>query len=364
MRFLLLHFLLLGISTFVFAQPAIQHQAFMKDYEGAINGKFPIKMHLVNWGGGNLSGTYLYKKVGKKIDIYGEFTSDNAFNIKEYAGDKHTGTFEGKFEGSDKIKGIWSDPKGTKKFPFEVTMIKSAADNSGWAGTWHLNDVWDGGTLLIGNVRKDSVDFALSVFRAGHMGEVEGTAARKGTLATFSQRINDTNDAGKCTLKFTLKGTTIEVEQVSSGWDCGFGMRAHAGGKFDNKKIELKPKISYGTGAIFTNKAQHDGFFALVGSKMYELFAFNMQGFEKQEQEAGDGFKATVVVGAAYGLFLTNEAIILYDERGKYWAATLDFVGDEGLVRYFTNDDKSKKKLPATIEKWRERFPEYELNFY
>lgn len=363
MRLFFLICLWCGILTLSLAQTAIKDQAFMKEYEGMINGKLPIKMHIVNWGGGSLSGHYLYKKIGKKIDIYGEFTSDNEFSIKEYAGDKHTGIFEGKFEDANKIKGTWSDPNGSKQFPFELTVIKGIADNSGWSGTWHLNDVWDGGTLLIGNVRKDSLDFAISVFRAGHMGEVEGTALRKGTQANFSQRINDTDDAGKCALNFTLKGNAIEVEQVSSGWDCGFGMRAHASGKFDNKKIELKPKINYGTDAIFANKAQHDGFFALVGTEMYELFAFNMQGFDKQEQEASDGFKATVIVGAAYGLFMTNEAIILYDERGKYWAATLDFVGDQGLVRYFTNDAKFKKKLPATIEKWRERFPDYDLNF-
>lgn len=361
-RFFFLNLLCIGILQLVTAQNAIKEQAFLKDYEGTINGKLPVKMHLVNWGGGNLSGNYLYKKVGKKIDIYGEFTSDNAFNIKEYVGDKHTGTFEGAFEGRDKIKGTWSDPKGIKKFPFEVNLIKSVADNSGWAGNWYLNDIWDSGTLLIGNVRKDSLDFAISVFRAGHIGEVEGTAARKGNQSSFSQRINDIDDAGKCAINFTLKGSAIEIEQVSSGWDCGFGMRAHASGKFDNKKIELKPKISYGADQIFANKAQHDGFLALVGQKMYELFAFNMQGFEKQTQEAGDGFKATVVVGAASGLFMTNEAIILYDGRGKYWAATLDFVGDQGLVRYFSNDATFKKKLPPTIEHWRERFPEYEVS--
>lgn len=361
MRVFFLSCLLCGISILTLAQTAIKDQAFMRDYEGSINGQFPVKMHLVNWGGGNVSGNYLYKKVGKKIDLYGEFTSDNGFNIKEYAADKHTGTFEGKFEGSDKITGTWSDAKGTKKFPFEITAIKKEADNSGWSGTWYLNDVWDSGTLLIGNIRKDSLDFAISVFRSGHMGEIEGTAARKGTQAIFTQRINDSD--GKCALNFTLQGTSIAIEQVSSGWDCGFGMRAHASGKFDNKKLALKPKISYGAEGVFANKAQHDGFFALVGSKMYELFAFNMQGFEKQEQEPGDGFKATVVVGAAVGMYMTNEAILLYDGRGKYWAATLDFVGEQGLIRFFTNDAKFKKKLPASIEKWRERFPEYELTF-
>jgi len=338
----------------------------MKDYEGSIDGKFPIRLHLVNWGTGSLSGNYWYKKVGKKIELYGEFIngSNTAFNIKEYAQDKHTGTFEGKFENADKISGTWSDPKSTKKRSFVANAVKTAADNSGWSGTWHLNDVWDSGTLLIGNVRKDSADFAISVFRGGHMGEVEGTAVRKGNQLIFNQHILAVEDpASKCAMTLTLKGDYVQIEQTSSGWECGFGMRAYAGGKFEKRKLSLKPTIKYGAEEVFANKAQHDGFYALVGAKMYEKFAYNLQGFEKQEQVAGDGFKATVVTGAAIGMYMTNEAIIMYDGRGKYWAATLDFVGEQGLVRYFSNDDKWKKKMPPTIEKWRERFSEYEVSF-
>lgn len=354
---------LIFILNTLFAQTSIKDKPFLQNYEGTINGKIPIQMQIVNWGTGDLVGNYFYKKVGKKLNLSGAFTGTTAFKLQEYANEKHTGTFVGTFADLQKISGTWSNVEGTKKFPFQVTAIKTSKDNSGWAGAWYLNDVWDGGTLLINNVRKDSFDFALNVFRSGHLGEIEGTAFRSGNTAKFSQAIVESDENEKCGINFRFNGGQIEVEQLSSGFACGFGMRAYATGTFASKKIEKRAKFNYGAEEVFANKAQHDGFFALVGSKMYELFAYNMQGFEKPEQEPSDGFKATVVVGAATGMYLSNEAIILYDGRGKYWAATLDFEGEKGLVRYFSNDDKLKKKLPATIEKWRERFPDYAVRY-
>lgn len=363
MRTLTTLFLYLIING-IFAQTGVKNKSFLQNYEGTINGKIPIQMRLVNWGDGMISGSYFYKKVGKKLDLAGEFTGTSTFKMQEYANnDNHSGTFTGNFTGINKITGTWSNVEGTKKFPFQLTAIKNVADNAGWTGTWYLNDVWDGGTLLVNNVRKDSFDFALNVFRSGHLGEIEGTAARTGNQAKFSKKIIDSEENEKCGINFILKSGHIEIEQSSSGWACGFGMRAYASGTFENKKIEKKAKLNYGQKEVFENKAQHDGFSALVGAKIYELFAYNMQGLEKQEQAVSDGFKANVIVGAAIGMNMSNEAIILYDGRGKYWAATLDFEGEKGLVRYFTNDDKNKKKLPATIEKWRERFPDYTVRY-
>ncbi len=348
------------------AQQNLLDTPFIQTYEGFINGKLPIVINLTNWGNNSLSGSYFYKKVGTKIELFGEFSSATAFEIKEYVEGAHTGTFKGAFDGITKMKGYWINPKNNKQYPFEATVKTSNSDVSGWAGAWYLNDVWDGGTLIIGNVRKDSFSFALSVFRGGHMGEIEGLAHRKGNKASFkNMEFNfGAEEKEACALIFELKGNHIQIEQVSSGMACGFGMRAYASGRFDDHEIEMKATLSFGDkeAHVFETQQQHDGFKKLLSEDMYELFAFNMQGFERRDQEAADGFRANVVVGAAIGMYMTNEAIIMYDNAGKYWAATLDFDKDNnGLVRYFTNDNLSKNKLPATIEAWRERFQDYAL---
>ncbi|MBK7870344.1 MAG: hypothetical protein IPJ74_06460 [Saprospiraceae bacterium] len=222
--------------------------------------------------------------MGKKINIYGEFVNDNQFTIKEYAGDDFTGSFTGAFADANHIKGTWSDPKNVKNLSFEVKSDAITPDKSGWTGAWHLNDTWDGGTLLIGGVTKDSLKFALSVVRSAHIGEIWGTAKRIGNQAVFKQvefPMEGEENPEACHLIFEFKGDYIQIEQQSSGLACGFGMRAYASGRFDNKVIEIKPTLSFGEGEdkIFPNQAIHNGFQRLVGTKYYDVFAYNMQGF-------------------------------------------------------------------------------------
>lgn len=368
MRQIIYLFCLLLPCTAAWAQHSVLDTPFIQTYEGLINGKLPIVINLTNWGNNSLSGNYFYKKVGTKIELFGEFSTDNVFEIKEYAEGTHTGTFKGSFDGITKIKGSWINPKNNKQYPFQATAKPSKSAVSRWAGAWHLNDVWDGGTLIIGAVQEDSFSFALSVFRSGHMGEIEGVAHRKGNKASFKSVEFNFNEEEKeaCEFIFELKENHIQIEQMSSGMACGFGMRAYASGRFDDREIEMKARLSFGNKEehVFETEQQHDGFEKLLSADVYELFAFNMQGFERQEQEAADGFKANVVVGAVIGMYMTNEAIIMYDNAGKYWAATLDFDKDSnGLVRYFTNDNLRKNEVPATIEAWRARFQDYALRF-
>lgn len=350
------------------AQNAVNEKAFIQHFEGAISGKYPIAMRLVNWANGSLVGDYKYKKIGKNISFYGEFTDINTFELSEYADNEMTGKFRGRFINENTISGTWMNPAGTKSLPFEVKAIHSTANAGGWAGSWHLNDVWDGGTLLIGSVTKDSLEFALSVVRSAHMGEIWGTAARSGNNAVFKKvefALADEINPEPCYLIFELKGDYVQVQQESSTMSCGFGMRAYASGQFENKIREIKPMLSFGVGddKIFPSQTVHEGFKNLVGEQAYELFAFNMQGYDRLEQSPEDGFSATAVQGAVYGLFLSNEAIIMYDNTSKYWAATIDFENNDPIVRYYTNDRTYKTKLPATIGQWRARFPDYPVRY-
>ncbi len=364
----LIFFLIVLFANAIGAQIAVNKQIFIQHYEGAIADKYPISMRLVNWGNGSLVGEYSYKKVGKSITLYGDFKENNVFEMSEYAGDQMTGKFSGQFANKSLIKGTWSSPDGKKSLSFEVKATTTTDDASGWAGVWHLNDVWDGGTLIIGDVTKDSLDFAVSVVRTAHIGEIWGTAARSEDKAIF-KRVEFTyegeTDSEPCYITFELKGDHIQVEQVSSGMACGFGMRAYAGGRFDNKVIEMKPALSFGSGDgnVFPNQSLHDGFKHLVGGNMYELFAFNMQGYEHLEQAPEDGFEATVVQGGVYGMYMSNEAIIMYTKTGKYWAMTIDFEGKQPVLRYFTNAAEYQLKFPQSISNWADRFPDYPVRY-
>ena len=49
----------------------------------------------------------------------------------------------------------------------------------------------------------------------------------------------------------------------------------------------------------------------------------------------------------------SNKSLILYDEKGRIWAATQDFEESEPLIRYFTNTQRGEDALPEAIQEWR-----------
>ncbi|MBI5917219.1 MAG: hypothetical protein HY842_17750 [Bacteroidetes bacterium] len=333
---------------------------FLKKYQGTLDGKLPVEMVLVNWGDGFLSGRYWYTAKNKPIELSGELKPDLSFEITEYSKGKENGKFLGTFFSPDSLTGTWTSANGKRTMPFGLGFSAPTEDELNWAGNWHLNQVWDSGSLLIGNVSKDSFDFALSVVRGGHVGTIEARASRTGAKAVFKKKEFEDEP---CELRFDLQPDHVQVEQPSSNLSCGFGARAYAGGRYERLHLVRNATLLVGTDedAVFPTAALHDEFRKLVGDEIYKTFAFNMQIKERNVNKAGQ----TVIAGSVPGLFRSNEAIIVYGPGNKIWAATLDYVAgsEEPVLRYFTNDATSAGELNPDIEAWREGFKEYKVVF-
>lgn len=331
---------------------------FLKKYAGKID-QFEVEMVLVNWGDGFISGRYWYTSKNKPIELSGELkTDDKTYEIVEFSNGKEGAKFMGKMATIDTLSGSWRSADGKRNLPFNLIYSPPADEVALWKGNWHLNQVWDNGYLLIGNVTKDSFDFALSVVRGSHVGTLEGRASHQGSKAIFKQ---NTYEDEPCELRFECFDDYILIDQPSSNMACGFGARAYAAGRFERKNLVRKTTLTVGMGDsdAFRSQATHDEFRRLVGDKNYELFAFNMEVKEHSTNALGQ----TIVKGAVPGLFTTNEAILIYDKNNKIWAATLDFKegSEDPFVHIFTNDPSSKGKIPADIDSWREGFKGYKI---
>jgi hypothetical protein len=165
-----------------------------------------------------------------------------------------------------------------------------------------------------------------------------------------------------CVLEFAHRSDFIQIKQLSSTLACGFGMRAFADGRYENKLRSIQPSFSYGESeSVFPDKALHDAFLELVGKDIYHVFAFNMQITEKDSLSGKEG-SLQVFRGAVAGMFTIHEAIIVHDSQQKIWAATLDFdKNDDPVIRYFTNVEKDQSSLPPPIREWTARMPGYEV---
>ncbi len=338
---------------------------FLKKFTGKVGGN-EVEMVLSSWGDGLLTGHYFYKKQGKPIELNGEMQEDNSFKISEYVGDNETGNFTGNFANINRLTGNWTSADQKKTFPFDLAEAPSTDDKAGWTGDWFFNDLWAGGFLLIGNVTKNSFDFALSVSSGGNSGIAEGQAKITLNKAVFETR-EFTDEP--CLLRFEHRGKGIMIAQEGADFACGFGNGVQANGTFEPEKRQVKPTLKVGKdeSSIFSSQAQHDAFKKLTGDSLYETFAFNLQLISKSKPNPKDKLTdVSVVSGGVQGLFSQCEAIIISDPKGKFWAATLDFDKSNDtqlVVRYVTNDERFKSQLPATIEDWRENFKDYRVVF-
>lgn len=347
--------------------PIAPTDPFIKKYEGKIGDKFPIELVLINWSNGNLGGYYFYTdqlKKGnpktQKIELSGELNLDETFSLDEFVGDDFTGNFTGSISELSTITGNWNNADSSKSMTYLLKEVLHE-DTTGWTGAWYRNDAQSPGMLIMGNVTDKTVDFGLEIFNGGHSGLLEGTANLNGGIASFKDPIFDETEA--CFLVFQKHDSLVLIDQKSSNWACGFGMRANANGKYEHHFSPQKATLSYGKkDDVFISKEQHDRFAKLVGEE-YESFAFNMQIISSIPKSEKDNFEAKVFVGTVVGLASTNEAIIMRNDHGLFWAGviTYDEVNDQFNIKYFTNDEKRKKEIPQTIEEWREAFSEYEV---
>jgi hypothetical protein len=93
-------------------------------FKGSIGSTLGLQMKLVREGE-NLTGSYSYSKIGKRIDVRGAIDKDANVTLEEFdPNGKQTGIFKGVWKrdesGAIEIAGNWTKPSGEKKAPFSL----------------------------------------------------------------------------------------------------------------------------------------------------------------------------------------------------------------------------------------------------
>lgn len=354
--FLMLASLHLEGQAGVSQEPALTSVSFVRKFHGTVEGKYPIIVLLTSWGDNRLTGSYYYERIGKAIELHGSFTGEGRFKLREFIDGRQSGIFTGEFFSADSVGGVWFDSHGGgRKLSFGLRSLENETP-APWTGTWYLNDPWDEGRLIIGNESNDSMDFALKVVRGNHLGQIEGRASLNGREAIFNGSLFGEEPCG---FKFILGDRYVEVIQQTGSLNCGFGVRAYADGRFEAELRKVKPELSHGSGEekVFRTNDQLDAFRRVVGEKWYDIFAFNMQGTINVAPMDGDPPGCRVVEGAVAGLFATNQAILMHDDRGRFWGLTTNFEeDDQQIVQYVTNAEEWKRKMPPSLKSWYDQF--------
>jgi hypothetical protein len=203
-----------------------------REFSGTINNTIRIRMKITQ-SGSAIRGTYLYEKVGKDIQLNGSVNGQQQVIIKETdANGNQTGTFKGRFIGSDVIEGTWSNADGTKTFPFRVSAgsapsIPATSSNDGITGEYARVDAK-------GRIEKESgASINVRLLKDGSA-EIQGEAvlvvdAKRGNVRTGNvdgtYKLNGNKLLVKgdgqydCSLTITFGKGTLEVTDDNN--QCG-----------------------------------------------------------------------------------------------------------------------------------------------
>lgn len=170
-----------------------------------------------------------------------------------------------------------------------------------------------------------SAAFLLTIFLSGLAGVSEARPRRKTATRVTTAR------------KLAAKKTKRQVYQVASPFDRYRGATPTGEQLFGDRAVAnaLIPVMKKDYGKLVQNLIQVDG-----------------------SQPVVDASGALVVSGGVPFLETMAAGMFIIDPKGRVYAAIQE--GGE-KVHYFTNDPAFKRRPPASIERWRSRFPDAKL---
>jgi hypothetical protein len=248
-----------------------------------------------------------------------------------------------------------------------------------WFGLWRAESgPTRGGKLFIREVGASGFIFHLSLFDGARSGAVTGFAGFTGPDSAHA-RIIVAEDREPCQLKF--RRSMGEARQIRVEESLGCNYYKGMGASFDGI-YTLERDLLFESGAL--DEIDRQRLYSITG-KYYWPLVERFQQIGKPDNL--DVFPATVTSGGAKGLYTLYAGIVMKGREGQLWAAYVDSGPDLAtvimkrfeldvkafgadvpaapptVVRYFTTEREFKKRLPKTIEAWRERFSDKEVIF-
>lgn len=317
---------------------------------GTIDGKLDIHMRL-SIDGQKLTGSYYYDTIGKEILLQG-WIDGPQIRITEYdENQKEKAEFRGALVEPGRIDGIWRRTESWRGPIYPVCLVaedsghgqKASADKKAtWEGTWKKTVFSRAGdtTVQIAFLNDKSFWVHLLGYSGGHSGFIRGMALITPEGAVYK-------DGSGAEMRFSVENGKLIVAANAEGKQRG-GSVVFEGVYTRGERMMLLLKDI----GVFRTEMQEEAFRIMTGP-YYDSFLTVFGSVDKKEDM--DGFGAKVYGGYVRGLILSLQGIVMWTDNGRMWAAILSNKKDSrenSAIVYFTNDERHRKIIPRTIQKW------------
>jgi len=228
----------------------------------------------------------------------------------------------------------------------KLGSISSGQDALIWWGEWFSEQRRSyGGKLFIRETSSNGFLFDLNVMNGTHSGAITGEAVFVSRDSAYA-RIRESAGTGFGELSFRrsiFEGKRyIKInETVSCQHWRGMGVTFNC-----ELRCEEDHLFSFG----FANEMDLQRLYQLMGHHYFE-FKSVMEGIGDRDNL--DSFIGRAYEGGVRGLYTDMEGAVIFGSEGELWVAYLKHES----IRYFTNVQEWKGKMPKTFLNWMSRFP-------
>lgn len=230
-------------------------------------------------------------------------------------------------------------------------VIPTGINKPIWWGLWNkLNPGKSyGGELFVRDITSNGFLFDLMVFNGSHTGKITAEAVCTSKDSAYARIKNGPdNEYGEIHFRREIINGKrfIQIEETAScSWWRGMG-------------VMFAGEFAWSVESVFEFGYLNE----MELKRLYQITGQYFENFRKQMEGVGDienldTFQCKVIAGGVRGMYTSLEGIIMSGIYGEMWAAYID----EDIVRYFTTQKDWKKRLPNTIENWRNNFLEKEV---
>lgn len=222
--------------------------------------------------------------------------------------------------------------------------LPSGREANLWWGRWSSNVTSStGGELFIKEVGPSGFMFELSVYNGAHSGMISAYARIISKNLAYC-RVQNGESEGELIFRRDIENSRriITIEETLS---CSYyhGMRATFDGRFTR---DYEPWFDSG----LLNEIEMARLYNVLGSHLKKMRECTSDVGEYEIADAD--LNARAIFGGVPGLYTIMESLIILNDNGEMIAAYID----NDIVRYFTNSNNFKNKMPITIEIWSKNF--------
>ncbi|MBR7198314.1 lysozyme inhibitor LprI family protein [Pseudomonas sp. 14A] len=234
-----------------------------------------------------------------------------------------------------------------REYLMRLTELEHAVQPFSWDATWQLIPRGTSTSATVVTQRRDAthIDIDISAGEGANSGDLTGVARLNDATAVYAQ------DA--CKLTFTPVNGVLSVTQTGADSDCGGGMGVYYAGRYVASELPLKLDYDLLSLGLARTPAEDQALRSLLKTDYQKLV--ETSGSLQVGEASKDVPDAQVVEIWMRGL--GGIGILMSADDAQVWLIfkSYDDRGKEHL-RYYTNAQQWKQKLPDVLQAWYERF--------